>query len=247
MIRHRRSVGSRRHDRARPQAAGPRADLGLASLLLVGRSCRRRCSHAAGIIDSGFRDLAARRSTPTCCWAMALGAGQVLIRGEAGQRAALRAAGRALHRRDGDLPDALRPLHRLHRLEPVLASPAGSFNGLDNLVPDAGTTRSTGTRSRNMVFYVLAVLVEYAIAFGLALLLNAEIRGAQILPRRLPAAPSCCGRWRCRWMIGKSLMEYRFGPLGRARALPRLGQPGLLRSIRGSPASRIDAAWMPGP
>ena len=27
-----------------------------------------------------------------------------------------------------------------------------------------------------MVFYVLAVLVEYAIAFGLALLLNAEIR-----------------------------------------------------------------------
>ena len=28
----------------------------------------------------------------------------------------------------------------------------------------------------NMVFYVLAVLVEYAIAFGLALLLNAEIR-----------------------------------------------------------------------
>ena len=28
----------------------------------------------------------------------------------------------------------------------------------------------------NMVFYVLAVLVQYAIAFGLALLLNADIR-----------------------------------------------------------------------
>ena len=47
-----------------------------------------------------------------------------------------------------------------------------------------------------MVFYVLAVLVEYAIAFGLALLLNAEIRGAQILPRRLPAALHAVARSR---------------------------------------------------
>ena len=64
----------------------------------------------------------------------------------------------------------------------------------------------------NMVFYVLAVIVEYAIAFGLALLLNTEIRArkffrvAFLLPFMLsPVAVS--------WMVGKSLAEYRFGPL----------------------------------
>jgi multiple sugar transport system permease protein len=63
-----------------------------------------------------------------------------------------------------------------------------------------------------MVYYVLAVIVEYGIAFGLALLLNAEIRArkffrvAFLLPFMLsPVAVS--------WMIGKSLAEYRFGPL----------------------------------
>ena len=56
------------------------------------------------------------------------------------------------------------------------------------------------------------MLVQYAIAFGLALLLNAEIRArkffrvAFLLPFMLsPVAVS--------WMIGKSIMEYRFGPL----------------------------------
>jgi multiple sugar transport system permease protein len=64
----------------------------------------------------------------------------------------------------------------------------------------------------NMVYYVLGVLVQYVIAFGLALLLNADIRArkffrvAFLLPFMLsPVAVS--------WMIGKSLMEFRFGPL----------------------------------
>jgi multiple sugar transport system permease protein len=63
----------------------------------------------------------------------------------------------------------------------------------------------------NMIFYAFAVIGEYAIAFGLALLLNAEIRARKffrvvfLLPFMLsPVAVS--------WMIGKSLMEYRFGP-----------------------------------
>jgi multiple sugar transport system permease protein len=63
----------------------------------------------------------------------------------------------------------------------------------------------------NMVYYVLAIAVEYIIAFSLALLLNAQIRARKffrvvfLLPLMLsPVAVS--------WMIGKSLMEYRFGP-----------------------------------
>jgi multiple sugar transport system permease protein len=66
----------------------------------------------------------------------------------------------------------------------------------------------------NMVWYCLAIVVEYAIAFGLALLLNAQIRArkffrvAFLLPLMLsPVAVS--------WMIGKSMLEPRFGPLAR--------------------------------
>ena len=57
-----------------------------------------------------------------------------------------------------------------------------------------------------MIYYVLAVLVQYAIAFGLALLLNADMRGrkffrvAFLLPFMLsPVAVS--------WMIGKSILD----------------------------------------
>jgi multiple sugar transport system permease protein len=92
------------------------------------------------------------------------------------------------------------------------------FNGLDNLRQMWGDPFYWNALS-NMVWYVLAILVEYAIAFGLALLLNAQIvarkffRVAFLLPLMLsPVAVS--------WMIGKSMMEIRFGPLATlARAL----------------------------
>ena len=92
-----------------------------------------------------------------------------------------------------------------------LASVDGAkFNGLDNL-RDALTDPFYRNALANMVYYVATVLVQYAIAFGLALLLNAEIRArkffrvAFLLPFMLsPVAVS--------WMVGKSLMEFRFGP-----------------------------------
>jgi multiple sugar transport system permease protein len=100
-------------------------------------------------------------------------------------------SGSPVHSRDGDFPDFL-------------------FNGLDNvrsLLHDSYFWNAL----RNMVYYVLAVLVQYAIAFGLALLLNAEIRARRffrvvfLLPFMLsPVAVS--------WMVGKSIMEYGFGP-----------------------------------
>jgi multiple sugar transport system permease protein len=84
------------------------------------------------------------------------------------------------------------------------------FNGLDNLATLWGDSYFWNALG-NMTFYVLTVLVQYAIAFGLALLLNAEIRArkffrvAFLLPFMLsPVAVS--------WMIGKSIMENRFGP-----------------------------------
>ena len=81
----------------------------------------------------------------------------------------------------------------------------------------AGTQQQTGRNINalgNMVWYVLAIVVEFWIAFGLALLLNAEIRArkfwrvAFLLPLMLsPVAVS--------WMIGKSMLETRFGPVAR--------------------------------
>jgi multiple sugar transport system permease protein len=85
------------------------------------------------------------------------------------------------------------------------------FNGVDNLV-QMWSDPYFWNAIVNMIYYSLAIVVEYAIAFGLALLLNAEIKArkffrvAFLLPFMLsPVAVS--------WMIGKSLGEYRFGPL----------------------------------
>lgn len=95
-----------------------------------------------------------------------------------------------------------------------LSSPDGrQFNGLGN-VRQMWTDPFYWNAMRNMVWYTLAIIVEYAIAFGLALLLNAQIRArkffrvAFLLPLMLsPVAVS--------WMIGKSMLEIRFGPVAR--------------------------------
>jgi multiple sugar transport system permease protein len=110
-----------------------------------------------------------------------------------------------------------------------LSSATGrQFNGLANfyqLMNDAYFWNAL----RNMVFYVLTVLVQYAIAFGLALLLNADIKAqkffrvAFLLPFMLsPVAVS--------WMIGKSMLEYRFGPVTRLLRFLGWDEPALFTS-----------------
>jgi multiple sugar transport system permease protein len=145
-------------------------------------------------------------------WAIALGIGLVLMRGERGHRALFL------------LPAVLFTVSMV--IFPTifglyiaftdwnLSSQAGrQFSGLDNirrLLDD----KFFWTAMRNMVIYVGAVLVQYAIAFGLALVLNQDIKGrkffrvAFLLPFMLsPVAVS--------WMIGKSMFEIRFGPIAR--------------------------------
>ena len=95
-----------------------------------------------------------------------------------------------------------------------LSSPTGrQFNGFDN-IRQMWDDPFYWNALKNMVYYTLAILVEYAIAFAMALLLAAEIRAlkffrvAFLLPLMLsPVAVS--------WMVGKSMMEIRFGPLAR--------------------------------
>jgi multiple sugar transport system permease protein len=160
-------------------------------------------------------------------WSVALGVGLVLARGERGHRALFL------------LPAVLFTVAMV--IFPTvfglyiaftdwnLSSLTGRrFNGLDNL-------RSLFHDSYfwnaiiNMIYYVLSVLVQYAIAFGLALLLNADIRGrkffrvAFLLPFMLsPVAVS--------WMIGKSILDSRFGPVARLAKMVGWEQPAFFAS-----------------
>ena len=145
-------------------------------------------------------------------WAICLCWGQVLVRGEQGKRVLF------------VLPATLFVVSMV--VFPLLfglmiafsdwnlSSPDGRrFNGWANLV-QMWNDPFYWNALTNMVWYTLAILVEYAIAFGLALILNSQIRArkffrvAFLLPLMLsPVAVS--------WMIGKSMLEIRFGPVSR--------------------------------
>ena len=62
----------------------------------------------------------------------------------------------------------------------------------------------------------------------LALLLNAEIRGRKFF-RVVFLMPFMLSPVAVSWMIGKSILEYRFGPVATLRARAGLGYPRLLR------------------
>lgn len=143
-------------------------------------------------------------------WAVALCIGQVVMRGEDGQKALF------------VLPAVLFTV--LMAIFPTvfglyiaftdwnLSSLTGRhFNGLDNIRQLIGDEYFWNALT-NMVYYVLAVLVQYAIAFGLALLLNADIRGRRFF-RVAFLTPFMLSPVAVSWMIGKSIMEYRFGPI----------------------------------
>ena len=143
-------------------------------------------------------------------WAVALGVGQVLIRGELGKRALFL------------LPALLFTISMV--IFPTIfgfviafsdwnlsALEGRKFNGLENLqalFQDDFFWNALG----NMVFYLLTVFVEFIIAFGLALLLNAEIKARKFF-RVMFLLPFMLSPVAVTWMLGKSLMEYRFGPL----------------------------------
>jgi multiple sugar transport system permease protein len=164
----------------------------------------------------GSRDFGFTSWRPTlyayCLWATAFCWAQVILRGEQGKRTLF------------VLPAALFVISLT--VFPLLfglliafsswnlSSPDGrQFNGLANLT-QMWADPFYWNALLNMVWYTLAVFVEYAVAFGFALLLNSQIRArkffrvAFLMPLMLsPVAVS--------WMIGKSMLEARFGPLAR--------------------------------
>ncbi|WP_299829729.1 carbohydrate ABC transporter permease [uncultured Roseobacter sp.] len=145
-------------------------------------------------------------------WATALCAAQVIVNGEKGKRTLF------------VLPAALFVISLV--VFPLLFALYISFTdwnlaSLDGAQPNGWDNMRQMWRDafywnalKNMAYYVAAVSVEYVIAFGLALLLNAQIRARKffrvvfLLPLMLsPVAVS--------WMVGKSMLEVRFGPVSR--------------------------------
>ena len=145
-------------------------------------------------------------------WSVALCWGQVLTRGEQGKRALFVLPAVLFVVSLTVFPLLFGILIALSDWN--LSSPTGrQFNGLDNIQQMWGDPFYWNALG-NMGWYSLAIVVEYAIAFGMALLLNTEIRArkffrvAFLLPLMLsPVAVS--------WMVGKSMLEPRFGPLAR--------------------------------
>ena len=145
-------------------------------------------------------------------WAICLCASQVIVRGEQGKRTLF------------VLPAVLFVVSMV--VFPLLFAMSISvsdwnlasldgrkFNGWDNF-RQMWTDPFYWNALKNMIYYTAAILFEYAIAFGLALLLNSQIRAqkffrvAFLMPLMLsPVAVS--------WMVGKSMLEVRFGPLAR--------------------------------
>ncbi len=183
---------------------------------LLGALFLLQALHVSGILGIGF---------PTwrpvlyayLVWAVALGVGEVLIHGERGKRSLF------------ILPAVLFTVAMV--IFPMIfglwiafsdwnlsAATGRKFNGLDNL-RQMWSDPFYWNALWNMLLYTGAVLGEYAIAFGLALLLNADIRARKfwrvtfLMPLMLsPVAVS--------WMVGKSMLEPRFGPVADlARAL----------------------------
>jgi multiple sugar transport system permease protein len=93
-----------------------------------------------------------------------------------------------------------------------LSAVAGrQFNGLENfrlLFNDRGYWEAM----RNMVFYVLAVLAQYVIAYALALLLNQHIRGRKAF-RVIFMLPFMLSPVAVAFIIGKTLLNSQYGPV----------------------------------
>jgi multiple sugar transport system permease protein len=86
------------------------------------------------------------------------------------------------------------------------------FNGLQNFRRIFGDDRFWNALKNNFVFVLIGVPFQYVVAFGLALLLNQEIRGRKFF-RVVFLLPFMMSPVAAGWMIGRSIMDAQRGPL----------------------------------
>jgi multiple sugar transport system permease protein len=174
-------------------------------------------AHTFDWIDRGFSDWRPV-GLAFVFWAFALCVGLVLARGVRGERAVFLLPAVLLTLAFVVFPTIF-AIYVAFTDWNLSAVTGRRFNGLDNfrlLIHDGDYRQAL----INMVIFSIGVLVQYAIGFGLALLLNQNVRGqkffrvAFLLPFMLsPVAVS--------WMIGKSILNNQYGPL--AKLLEKIG------------------------
>ncbi len=172
---------------------------------------------AAGFVDFGFGDWRPIAGA-IAAWAFALCAGLMLSRGQRGVQAVFLLPAVLVVLAFVIFPTFYAVFVSFHDWN-LSGSGIRHYNGLDNfrkLLDDVGYWNSL----KNMVYYVLAVLAQYAVALLLAVLLNQNIRGQKffrvvfLLPFMLsPVAVS--------FIIGKAVFNSQYGPL--VEILDRMG------------------------
>ncbi len=179
-----------------------------ASLLLVGFALMQSL-FSASVISFGFENW-----RPVLyaylLWSAAICAGQVTINGESGKRVLFILPAVLFTVAMVIFPTIFGVLIAFTNWNLSAFDPP-KLNGLDNL-RQLIADKTFWNALLNMAYYVLSVLGQYALAFGLAMLLNADIKARKffrvsfLLPFMLsPVAVS--------WMIGKSLMAPQYGPM----------------------------------
>jgi multiple sugar transport system permease protein len=89
-----------------------------------------------------------------------------------------------------------------------------TWNGLDNFREMARDSAFRTALRNNLIFAFVGVPIQYLIALGLALLLNQEIRARKFF-RVVFLLPFMISPIAVGWMIGKAMLDARFGPLAR--------------------------------
>jgi multiple sugar transport system permease protein len=162
-----------------------------------------------GVLNVGFANWRPV-ATSLLAWAACLMVGVVLVRGQRGQELVFLLPAVLVTFAFVIFP-TIYALFIAFNSWNLSAASGRQFSGLENfrrLFQDEGYWAAM----RNMVFYVAAVLVQYVIAYALAILLNQPVRGLKffrvvfLLPFMLsPVAVS--------FIIGKTLLNSQYGPI----------------------------------
>jgi multiple sugar transport system permease protein len=143
-------------------------------------------------------------------WAVCLCAGIVWTRGQRGEQAAFLLPAVLITLAFVIFPTIYALFMAFHNWN-LSAATGRQFTGLDNF-RQLFADRGYWAAMKNMAYYVAAVLAQYVIAYGLAILLNQQVRGRKffrvvfLLPFMLsPVAVS--------FMIGRTLLNSQYGPI----------------------------------
>jgi multiple sugar transport system permease protein len=217
---------SSEHISPQRKTAGRAVIWGATAILAV--AVARQALHAAGRIDSGFASW-----QPVLwiylAWAVALGVGLVVSRGERGHRAVF-VLPAVLFTVSMVVFPTVFGLYVAFTDWNLSSSTGRVFSGLDNL-RKLFRDGFFWNAMLNMGWYLLAVLVQYAISFGLALLLAADIRARKFF-RVVFLMPFMLSPVAVSWMIGKSMLDAQNGPIA-----------DLLRVLGVANPAFYDTAW----